>query len=374
MPDMHHCPPQFSSTLAEFVEHHVKPNLLSKEGVEGFHNGLMQYIKSRDSIYILREMKDTVRFRRGIDENIYSTNEGVQFKTSDNHPAWWIHHLIFHGYKFTPNDRFKRLIDDIPTHFFSIPGPSITSRRSGTINAYGYHLAHIYNVKDGNIDYRTYSKQEMVKRFIRNIHPLNYFYIANEQWRKYGETKEMRSFFVTLFSHKYPDLWDEFIKKAQPTKAEENELIYDDSHASFRYCYSPKDNTGGFLPSGRFVLVENVPTMMIDVNWTDYGGWKPWQYQSDMDQLAQTPNSKVRFNLLKGGIQKYCIEMDIDQWKGAMERHMETPYWITHGSFWIPFTKRRNGKFTEEFKPNWKPYVKKCPCENVVYTICKPEN
>lgn len=370
MSDMHQCPLQFSSTLAEFVEQDVTPNLLPEEGVAAFHKGLMRYLNSNDATYILRKMGETVRFRRGIDETIYYTNESVRFKASDNFPAWWIHFLIFHGYKFNPNDRFNKLINDIPTHFFSSPGPSITNRRSGTINAYGYHVAHIYNVKDGNIDYQNYSKQEIIKRFVRNIHPLNYFYIAKGQWRKYGETKEMRSFFVNLFSRKYRDIWDEFIKLVQPTKAEGNELIYDDSYASFHYCYSPDNYTDGFTPSGRFVLVENVPTMMIDVNWTDYGGWKPWQYKSDMDQLALIPGSKVRFNLLKEGAQMYCIEMNLCQWKKAMEKHMDTPYWIANGSYWISFNRTRNRQHIEEFKRNWKQHVNTCPCEMMLPKIC----
>jgi len=370
MPDMHRCPPHFSSTLADFVNQHVKPNLLCENKVAEFHNGLMKYIKSNDVIYILRQMGETVRFRIGIDEKIYSTNGGLELKDYDNFPAWWIHFLIFHGYKFNPRNKFKKLIDDIPTHFFSSPGPSIANRRYGTINAYGYHVAHIYNVKDGNIDYRNYSKQEMIKRFVRNIHPLNYFYIAKGQWRKYGETKEVRSSFVNLFSFKYRDVWDEFIKLAQPTKDEVNELIYNDSYASFPYCYSTQDNTDGFAPSGRFILVKNVPTMMIDVNWTGYG-WKPWQYESDMDQLAQSPSSKVRFNLLKEGEQKYCIEINLKQWKETMKQQMGTLSWAKYKGFLSPLTKKRNGQYTEMFQPKWVPYVNTCPCEKMLPEICK---
>jgi hypothetical protein len=190
----------------------------------------------------------------------------------------------------------------------------------------------------------------MIKRFVRNIHPLNYFYIAKGQWRKYGETKEMRSFFVNLFSHKYRDVWDKFIKLSRPTETEENELIYKDSYALFHYVYSTQSNTDGFAPSGRFILVENVPTMMIDVIWTGYG-WKPWQYESDMDQLAQIPGSKVRFNLLKEGEQKYCVEMNLKQWKETMKQQMGKPSWTTYKGFLSPLTKKRNGQYTETFQP-----------------------
>jgi len=97
----------FEGKLADFVEQHVKPNLLSPKGVAEFHKGLMEYINSDEALYILRQMGETVRFRRGIEEKIYSTKKGVRFKVSDNHPAWWIHYLIFNGTKFYPGNRFQ---------------------------------------------------------------------------------------------------------------------------------------------------------------------------------------------------------------------------------------------------------------------------
>lgn len=378
---MHRCPPQFSGTLIDFVNQHVTPNLLSEKGVAEFHKALMQYIDSNDAIYILRQVGEAVRFRRGIDEKIYSTNEGFRFKASDNSPAWWIHYLLFHG-DFISLDKFQKLIDDIPMHMYSKPGPSINVKRGKTINSFGYHVAHIYDVKDSKTDYENYSKKEIIKRFIRNIHPLNCFYISTVRWQYYGKKIEIRSYFADLYSKKYGRVWNEFIEMVLPTEVETKTLIYNDSYPKFQYCYKKidkKNKASAKKPVSTYnvqdiQLGDNVPLMMIDVDWTDYGGWKPWQYKSDMDQLAIIRGSKIRFNLLKKGAQKFCIEMNLYQWKMAMERHMKTPYWITHGSFWIPLTKRREGKFTEEFKPNWKPYVKKCPCENVVPTICKPEN
>ena len=380
MPNMHRCPPQFSSTLADFVNQHVAPNLLSEKKVAEFHKGLMQYAKSNDAIYILRKMRGTMRFIRGIDETIYSTNEGVRFKASDNSPAWWIHYLLFHG-DFKSLDSFQKLIDDIPMHMYSKPGPSINITRGKTINSFGYHVAHIYDVKDGKTDYENYSKKEIIKRFIRNIHPLNCFYISTVRWQYYGKKIEISSYFANLFSKKYGRTWTEFIEMVLPTEVEAKKLIYNDSYATFKYCYKKidKKNEASVKKAVPIYNVQdiqlggNVRPMMIDVDWMDYGGWKPWQYKSDMDQLAVIPSSKIRFNLLKKGVLKYCVEMNLYQWKEAMKRHMNTPYWRTNGSYWISFNKKRNRQYIEEFQPKWVPYVKTCPCENMVPTICKPE-
>jgi hypothetical protein len=355
MSDMHKCPQQFSSTLAEFVEQHVSPNLLPEEGVAAFHKGLVLYLNSNEATYILRKMGETVRFRKGLDETIYSTNESVRFKASDNFPAWWIHYLLFHGDKFESLNSFQKLIDDIPMHLHSKPGPSINASRGKTIKSFGYHVAHIYDVKDGNTDYKNYSKEEMIKRFVRNIHPLNYFYIAKGQWRKFGGTIAMRALFANLFSNRYRGVWDEFTRLILPTNTEAKELIYDDAYASFHYCYGKHDKKNIVTP-----LRKNIP-INIAVHWTNKSGWKPRQLRTDMELLEKSPiGSKIRFKLLKDNQLGGCVEMDIEQWKKAMVKHMETDSWLKKGWYHNSLNSKENGRHSKVLKTNWKQYEKFC--------------
>ena len=54
------------------------------------------------------------------------------------------------------------------------------------INGAGWHVAHILNTKDRNIEWKNWSREELVRRFVRNIHPCNCYYIPKRNWHRHG--------------------------------------------------------------------------------------------------------------------------------------------------------------------------------------------
>ncbi len=193
-----HSPVTFNGTIADFYARYVVPNLPSPEIVAHYHRLLMDYCRTDAPIFIVRQVKP---LERGA---IYVTNTGTKLKASDNSPAWWLHAMMCEERTFTP-DAFEQAILTMPTHIFQIK-----KHVKQTINDFGWHIAHAYNAKNGDINYRAWDRDELARRFIKNIHPCNCFYIAKPAWQIYGGNPAIIAFFAERYAERYGAIWNEF--------------------------------------------------------------------------------------------------------------------------------------------------------------------
>ena len=199
-------PNRFEGSLEKLFDKSAQHVLPSPEIVELFHKKLVAYLAENDPIFLIRNVG---RQTRGVDERVAC---GSRLRPSDNSPAWWIHHHLFNQ-NTALLDIFPAAIESIPCEMFHVKLPE-------TINSAGWHVAHIYDVKDGNTDYMNWSAEELIWRTIRNIHPCNYFYIPKIDWRIHGGRAEVLSFFQEKYATLYATVWEEFIQLAQATPYE----------------------------------------------------------------------------------------------------------------------------------------------------------
>jgi len=85
-------------------------------------------------------------------------------------------------------------------------------RKRDNISAAGWHVAHIFDAKNRDVGFRRWEKTELVRRTARNIHPCNYFYIAKNEWQRYGGDPRVIAFFYDKFKARYRTIWDDFLK------------------------------------------------------------------------------------------------------------------------------------------------------------------
>jgi hypothetical protein len=204
MPERTMLPPpaRFSGTLDEFYDH-VLPILPSPEIVEYYHRILLDYCSSTDPLFLIRHVTGTVR------REIYTTARGDRFRATDNAPAWWLHFTMFHERRISPN-AFAAAVASAPTHFHDALGQFPKS-----INAARWHVAHIFQVKDRNTDFARWGRNELIGRFIRNVHPCNYFFLALPEWRRYGGDERVIAFFANRYAERYHAVWSEFLTAAR---------------------------------------------------------------------------------------------------------------------------------------------------------------
>jgi hypothetical protein len=76
----------------------------------------------------------------------------------------------------------------------------------------GWHIAHIFDAKDRNVNYRGWDRAELLRQTARNIHPCNYFYVPKTDWQKYGGDARVIAFFYEKFKALYSAIWDDLLR------------------------------------------------------------------------------------------------------------------------------------------------------------------
>jgi len=201
-PALQICPSVFAGTLEEFADRHVLPNLPTGEVVIDFHQALMSYVAESDALFLVRAVSGTER------RHDYPIAGSVTFRATDNAPSWWVHSALTAGHRIAPG-AMRAIIGSMPCHMFDV------SKVSAPVAAsVGWHIAHIFNVKDGDTDYSRWTRRDVVARFIRNIHPANHFLFPKHDWQRGGSDPRVVGYFASLYERRYGAVWDEFVAKA----------------------------------------------------------------------------------------------------------------------------------------------------------------
>jgi hypothetical protein len=191
-------PLAYDGTLNEFYDDWAKYVLLSPSAVQEFHKRFCTYMETEDPLFLIRQV---VGQERG---QTLRTDKGARLRPTDNAPAWWIHYQIFSG-QFQRYNSFAEFIESIPCHMFHVRLPE-------SINSAGWHVAHIFDVKDRDVEFHQWRRDELIRRTARNIHPCNYFYIPKYEWQRYGGDPKVITFFYHKFRSIYRTIWEDFLR------------------------------------------------------------------------------------------------------------------------------------------------------------------
>lgn len=216
-------PAAFDGTLEDFIERYILPDLPTPSAVTAFHHALAEYVAHPDALFLLRAVSGTER------RVAYRTNDGTRFKATDNAPAWWAHAMLAQGYEIAPG-AFGEVVDTMPAHLFDI-----RSSAAPTANAAGWHIAHIFDVKDGDTNYAKWHRADVARRFVRNVHPCNYFPLPKPEWRRWGGDERVIGVFAAVYASRYASVWREFLALADAT---ENTLSRITGSVSYSYSVS----------------------------------------------------------------------------------------------------------------------------------------
>lgn len=211
-------PDTFTGTLDELYERFIVQNLPAPGVVADFHHALVEFLGTSDPLHLLRQVRGTDRGA------VYATEEGVRFKATDNAPAWWTHAALFQEVRIA-SGAMGDVVATIPAHLFEV-----FATCPPTANTAGWHIAHLADVKDGDTSYRVWAKREVVRRFIRNVHPCNHCLLPKPDWQRWGADRRVTAFVATRYAARYADVWDEFAFLANvdraPRSAEDARIDY----------------------------------------------------------------------------------------------------------------------------------------------------
>lgn len=169
--------------------------------VDAFHERLRVYCERPDAVFVIRQV---ARLER---RDIVNAAGGL-IRPSDNSPAWCIHAMLRDG-DVPSDDQMIELIRTIPTHMFDV-------RKFGrrTANADRLYVAHIYPAKNRDTAWKDWTRSELVKRFIRNVHPCNLFFVPMAQ-KHWGEEPAVIAAVAERMAIRYAKVWNDFLRLAE---------------------------------------------------------------------------------------------------------------------------------------------------------------
>ena len=98
----------------------------------------------------------------------------------------------------------------MPAHMFDV-----ARTLPASASAAGWHIAHVFNVKDRRTDYENWSRREVAARFVRNIHPCNHFLLPKTDWQRWGGDERVLAFFGDVYARRYATVWRDFVRLAR---------------------------------------------------------------------------------------------------------------------------------------------------------------
>jgi hypothetical protein len=195
-------PSNFDGSWLDLYRKHIEPNLPQPELVQQFHEWLVEYCRSAGQVFPVRAVRGAER------RKTYPTSDGTIIAPTDNSPAWVVHALLMEK-RLSRYQDFKKLICNMPTHMFDIP--KVTRR---TANALGWYVAHIYPAKNGDINFRSWTRGEVERRFLLSLHPCNLFLMPLPN-RQSGEDAHVIAFIADQFATRYHSTWAKFLACVQ---------------------------------------------------------------------------------------------------------------------------------------------------------------
>jgi hypothetical protein len=210
-------PARYDGRFSKFYERYVEPNLPSAGRVRAFDALLRQHLSDEDPVHVVRYVRGQTR------GTICRTTDGWRVLPTDNAPVWWSHALLHSG-AVLPEDA-AALFGAMPDHFFKVA-------RFQTLNQAGYHAAHILAAKNGDTNWRSWTRDEVARRMLVNIHPCNVFLVAKPEWTRNGGRSEIIAWVTKAYLQRYGATMERFLADGAPNAAPISEPADDPV-----YCY-----------------------------------------------------------------------------------------------------------------------------------------
>jgi hypothetical protein len=202
---MHLPPPRYDGSFDRFFSQFIEPNLPAPAVVRELHADLCRYVEEQDPIFFLREMEGVERWRRRGDRFPPRTAAEDWVVFTDNSPQWALHALAYRNALPRVTEFSTWLRERMPCHIFDVGD----ARLGETLNDAGWHAAHIFPVKDGRTDWQSWGRDELVRRFIRNVHPCNLLLLPKTDWQRLGNQADLLVFAVARYHERYGSILEE---------------------------------------------------------------------------------------------------------------------------------------------------------------------
>lgn len=168
---------QWKGSARQLIEDVLKPHFLPAARVEAFQHMLVRRLDDATPTFVLEAPKPDMRSRLGA-EKIHLTKNDDKVLFSDRSSATAVFTYLSGVETVTP-EKMAALLIHLPYHTFDLDKFTKWATLTNNIASAGWMTAHVFPGSEGGENWESLSREELRKRAIRNLHPLNMFIFPN---------------------------------------------------------------------------------------------------------------------------------------------------------------------------------------------------
>lgn len=205
-------PMQWQGTARRLIDDVLKPHFLPAARIEAFQQMLVRRLDDAAPAFVLEAPKPDMRSRIGA-EKPYLTKHDDKVLFGDRAPATAVFTYLQSVETVTP-EKMAALLIHLPHHVFDLDKFTKWATLTNNIASAGWMTAHVFPGSEAGDNWESLSREELRKRTVRNLHPLNMFIFPNlnKSGTVFADDPRFHALIAETYAKHYGALYDSFLQ------------------------------------------------------------------------------------------------------------------------------------------------------------------
>lgn len=170
-------PTQWKGNARRLIDEVLKPHFLPAARIEAWNALLKRKMEEADPAFVVGAPSPDLRSRWGA-EKVQLTKHDSRILFGDRAPSTAVYTYLLGSETVTP-EKMTALFTHLPHHVFDLDKFTRWATLTNNLASAGWMTAHIFTGWSADASWESSSKDELRKKTIRNLHPLNLFIFPN---------------------------------------------------------------------------------------------------------------------------------------------------------------------------------------------------
>lgn len=204
-------PSQWKGTARRLIEEVLQPHFLPAAAVEAWQTLLKRRMDDADPTFVIGAPSPDLRSRWG-NEKMNLTKHDSRVMFGDRASATAVYTSLLSDGPFT-SEKMTALFMHLPFHAFDLDKFTRWAALTNNIASAGWMTAHIFPGGSAGENWENLSKDELRKKTIRNLHPMNIFIFPNlnKSGTVFADDPRFHALMAEAYKKKYGALYDSYL-------------------------------------------------------------------------------------------------------------------------------------------------------------------
>lgn len=204
-------PSQWQGSARQLITEILQPQFIPAARIELWQNLLKRKMEEADPVYMVGTPAPELRSRWG-HEQVHLTRSDAKVVFSDRAPATAVFTYLSGVESISP-EKATALLMHLPHHVFDLDKFTRWAALTNNIASAGWLAAHLFPGSSADANWESLSREELKKKTIRHLHPLNIFIFPNlnKSGTVFADDPRFHALMAETYRTHYGNLFDEYL-------------------------------------------------------------------------------------------------------------------------------------------------------------------